>query len=1534
MSHTICQSPRRQIALTLITTFLYTLFTPLLFAARSRELLGSPDVNGSKSFVIEAQADFIRQVSLVANDVVYSSSTGKLYASVPSSSGSNGNRIATIDPSTGNIDNSVFIGSEPNLLAMSDDGNTLYASLDGAFAVRRFDTQTQTPGLQFSVGQDSFFGRYRVNDLVVAPGNPNLVAIARHYPGTSPPEAGVAVFDDGVQRPQAGPGHTEGSDYLSFSASAAKLYGGGFYSSLKTMTIDANGVTVTATAPFSVGSRIKFNNGMIFSSTGQVINPDAGTLLGTFSGATSNAFVADSSVGRAYYVVGSQFGGGSLTLKAFAINTFLPVGSLEIPGATGDPRTIVRWGANGLALRTSTNQLFIIQTSLIPSAEPIPTPTPVSSPTPTPSPVPFDTFVKQVSLPTNDLVYDQPTQKLYASVPSRAGNIGNSITAIDPATGNLGNSVFVGSEPTHLAQADDGQTMYVELEGASAVRRFNTATQTAGQQFAIGLEGFFGVFSLSDLAVAPGNPGIVAVARQYRGVSPSQAGVVVFENGVQRPNAGPGHLNGSDVLTFSNSPSTLYGGGYSGLSTMTVDVSGVTVNNTRPFISGTGITFHNGLIYGASGEVINPTTGAIVGTFSRFGDFFSNAMVVDPANGRVFFLAQQGSSAVIRAYDINTFVPIGSVTIQGAQGFSFSVSSLVRWGTNGLAFSIGDKVFIVQTSLVNSSDPVPVPTPTPSPTPSPSPTYVPTFVRRVELLANDLVHSQATQALYASVPSSVGASGNSITKITPETAVVGPAIFVGSEPNKLAISDNGQTLYVNFDGANAVRRFDVPSQTPGLQFSTSSQAPIDMEVVPGSPDSVAISRGIFSGVAIYDNGVQRPNTGSGSFYAVGPIEFGSAPTTLYGYDSFSSGFELVKFTVDSSGVTPTTVTNNLLTGYITGLKFANGLLYSGSGRVADPEARQLAGTFDGLGGPNSLVVDSANNRAFYIFTSGSNMVLKAYDTNTFLPLGSVTLPGVSGNPGSLVRWGVNGLAFNTVNSFSGSPNVSSVYLLQTALVSTAAPIPTGLQLSSNTLFVQEGSANLLVTVSRTGDVSSSNSVNYATTDGTATAGVDYTSATGTLTFAPGELSKTISIPIIGDNLYEGANETFNLTLSNPTGGAVLSAPNTAVVTIQEDDQKPYISLPFVFPVTEGNSGTKNVTLNVSLSNPTVQIVTVDFTTENGTAIAGSDYVATSGTLTFPSGTTSMPIQVTVNGDTDVEPDETFLVRLSNATNVSFISNSQQNVTIADDDSPAPNPVDQPTFFVSQHYVDFLNRAPDAAGLAFWRNQITSCGTDTACIELRRINVSAAFFLSIEFQQTGYLVYRMYKAAYGNLPNAPVPVRFEEFLPDTQQIGQGVVVGQTGWEQLLENNKQAFAANFVARVRFTNAYPPTLTPTQFVDALFTNAGVTPLVTDRTAAINEFGVGASNTADVAARARAVRRVAENSTLAQQEFNRAFVLMQYFGYLRRNPNDAPELGLNFDGYNFWLGKLNQFNGNFINAEMVKAFILSGEYRQRFGP
>ena len=391
---------------------------------------------------------------------------------------------------------------------------------------------------------------------------------------------------------------------------------------------------------------------------------------------------------------------------------------------------------------------------------------------------------------------------------------------------------------------------------------------------------------------------------------------------------------------------------------------------------------------------------------------------------------------------------------------------------------------------------------------------------------------------------------------------------------------------------------------------------------------------------------------------------------------------------------------------------------------------------------------------------------------------------------------------------------------------------------------------------------------------------------------------------------------------------------------------------------------QEVSVDYSTPDDSSAMTVLPCSTANGVAFPRCDFETALGTLRFAAGDgAAKTFTVLINQDSFVEGPETLTLTLSNLTGGAGFATPgattlTATLTIADDvTEPATNPIDDTETFVRQHYRDFLNREPDASGLAFWKDNIDKCNdparrppgsTVAQCIEIFRINTSAAFFLSIEFQSTGYLVERLYKASYadatgtsltGGAHQITVPiVKFSEFLQDTQTIRQGVIVGQTDWETVLENNKQAFTAEFVTRSRFTTAYPNTLTPAQFVDMLFANAGVVPTATERQAAIDEFG-GAGTSANAAARGRALRRVAENGTLFQQEFNRAFVLMEYFGYLRRNPNAAPDS--DFSGYDFWLTKLNNFTqpGDDVlvriqKTEMVKAFISSGEYRQRFGP
>jgi hypothetical protein len=274
------------------------------------------------------------------------------------------------------------------------------------------------------------------------------------------------------------------------------------------------------------------------------------------------------------------------------------------------------------------------------------------------------------------------------------------------------------------------------------------------------------------------------------------------------------------------------------------------------------------------------------------------------------------------------------------------------------------------------------------------------------------------------------------------------------------------------------------------------------------------------------------------------------------------------------------------------------------------------------------------------------------------------------------------------------------------------------------------------------------------------------------------------------------------------------------------------------------------------------------------------------------------------------------VNLSNLTGGAlFVTPSTATVTINDSPvtPPPANLIDDASFFVRQQYHDFLNREPDAAGLAFWTNQITSCGSDAQCIDVKRVNVSAAFFLSIEFQDTGGTAYLTNKATFGAVPI------YSRFELDSQALGQGYTFGAPGAAAVIEANKVAYYNGFVNRPEFAANYS-FLSNGQYVDALIANTGVSFTPAERDALVN----GLDNNTET--RATVLRKITEKASYRQAEMNRMFVLMEYFGYLRRDPDAA--------GFNFWLNKLNQFNGNFIQAEMVRSFIVSGEYRQRFGP
>jgi hypothetical protein len=336
---------------------------------------------------------------------------------------------------------------------------------------------------------------------------------------------------------------------------------------------------------------------------------------------------------------------------------------------------------------------------------------------------------------------------------------------------------------------------------------------------------------------------------------------------------------------------------------------------------------------------------------------------------------------------------------------------------------------------------------------------------------------------------------------------------------------------------------------------------------------------------------------------------------------------------------------------------------------------------------------------------------------------------------------------------------------------------------------------------------------------------------------------------------------------------------------------------------------------------------VEYSVTGGTASGRSDYTTAAGRLRFAPGEAQKSFDVLLTDDATQEPNETVELLLWKPSGAVTGLRDRAALVIHDNDfgPAASNPVDASVFFVRQHYHDFLNREPDAPGLQFWTDGIESCGADARCREVKRIDTSAAFFLSIEFQSTGFLVHRVYTAALRESDERVRSLpRYLEFVRDTQEVGRGVVVGEAGWERRLEENVALFLEDFIARPEFALTYPPTLTAAEYVDKLNAQAGGVLSQAERDGLVAGMSAGAET------RATVLRRVAENADFSRRETSRAFVLMQYFGYLRRAPNDPPDA--DFSGLDFWLSKLDSFGGDYRRAEMVKAFLDSTEYRARF--
>lgn len=619
--------------------------------------------------------------------------------------------------------------------------------------------------------------------------------------------------------------------------------------------------------------------------------------------------------------------------------------------------------------------------------------------------------INRVTIPANDLQYDPHRDVIYVSVASSV-SYGNSIAALDPETGEILRTVFVGSNPNRMALADDGSYLYVGLNGAQTVRRVDLETFTAGPQISL-------VDAVAaDIAVLPGMPTSIAVARKD-GSTPRDT--VIYDNGVPRPESWE---IGSEIEFNADGTAIIgYRPEFSDRALFRYDVTpaGLVNGFERSFYvrAVKDMTWDDGWLFLGSGEVVSDESLLLVGTYQ-----ITDQRHVLPAGDRVFHLRNDQLSI----FDRDRFVLLEKITIPGVnQGDDF-----IRVGTDGVAFRQGATVVIVHgdkltatehlgvlrndtdienepltAELVTSpehgnltfhpdgsfayqpnagffgidrfqyrahdasapsnlatveimvGDPITIPVARDDSYAVPENGFLdtrgrPTF-EFMELpgIASDVIFDPIRNQLYATVPGTEP-DGNSIVVIDPVTGDLGPRLFVGSNPNQLALADDGVTLYVGLEGARAIARVDLSSFTVVETFSLGDDPAEDIAVRPGHPDTIAVSYlspgGAADGVTLFVDGVKQTRQGS----IADTLAFSADGNTLYAQLNVAVPRTLTAYSIEADGLHKGVEFQEEIRS-VNQILWVDGLIYRDDGLVLDAATLMPVGDFSTEGSVLPLV---------------------------------------------------------------------------------------------------------------------------------------------------------------------------------------------------------------------------------------------------------------------------------------------------------------------------------------------------------------------------------------------------------------------------------------------------------------------------------------------------------------------------------------------------------------------------------------------------
>jgi uncharacterized repeat protein (TIGR01451 family) len=1133
------------------------------------------NVGSATAYLPVLSSEGVRLLEIAAADLVYDRTGGMLYASWPAALGSEANSVVSIEPVTGQLGTPLRVGNGPGKMAVSGDGQFLYVALDLDSAVRRIRLTDQSNSSLFSIGAG-----LRAADLEVVPGNPAAVAVSRWNPNAgSPRHAGVVIYDDGVPRSQS-TSVPVFANAITFSDSATTLYaydnessGFAFY----VLLVGPNGVSLSKALPDLIsgyGVDIEFSGGRVYATTGAVIDPVAGTIVGRFEGPGLGVFAGegpgtlvepDIEHGRVYFLVPD---GAVWKLKAYDPNSFATLGWLIVPGVVGSPSSLVRAGDETLAFRTSGGQVFLCNRSHVQAADLVltqagsanvvtngaeltytitvtnrgpgsaanvvlrdtlpadanlisaavtqgqietngavlacqlgrlpnggavtltvvvtatlpglavnqasvtaddfdPEPqdnldaflTTVSGP-------PFSEPVNVLSLPAHDIVFDPARNRILAGLSGGA----NKVISYDLENREFDQAIQLGDAATKLALSQDARFLYAGL-ASGAFARIDLTRNLVDFVVAPETHPQLGPFAVFDLQPLDGSPASVAVSTRtaFAGYNP---GIAIYDDDLKRTNA---IVTESGVsyfyLSSSGSPSNLFAMSPFGVHVVQVDPSGVSFTGQTLNGYAGDFVYEGGWIFTASGKVVDPVTGTLVGTFP-----VSGLVVPDKSNNRAYFLTQAGDVftgplLTLRGFDLSSFSEIWALNIPAGSG---AAGSLIRLGTNGLAFHTdANRLFIVRTPLLSAP-------------------------------SADLVVSLST---------------------TRRTVTAG-----GRFTYTCTIKNEGP-----WTASNVLLTNPIPSGASVIS-ATSSQG------------SCTVTNGsVVCGLGRLQNGGSASVTVTVSPTTLGTVNC-TAAVTWSGVDPNPAN--------NAASATVDVVPQPAISISGVSVKEGNTLLAN-------------VGFALRLSAPSSEPVSVA-----YASSDGTAMAGSDYDAAS----GTVTFnPGVTNRTLTIrIRGDVSIEPDETFFVTLSNPTNATLAAAQAVGVIRNDDFHTLSLVGPVLAEGDEGITNAVFEVRLSAPSSQSVTVEFVTTDGSAVSGRDFASKAGTLVFPPGATNKTVAIGVFGNHFQE-PDKTFFLVLRNPSG-ALLGATE-AVAAILNDDVEALLELTLVswgesglrlsFPATPG-----------------------------------------------------------------------------------------------------------------------------------------------------------------------------------------------------------------------------------------------------------------------------------------------------------------------------------------------------------------------------